>query len=827
MKTTTADTAPRHENRLARETSPYLLQHAHNPVDWFPWGEEAFAEARRRNVPIFLSIGYSTCYWCHVMERESFEDEATAALLNERMVAIKVDREERPDVDEIYMTACQVFTQLTEGRASGGWPLSVVLEPATLRPFFVGTYFPPREMYGRTSFAQVVTALSDAWMNRRDDVLTQADRLATLVRDQLAQAPPRRAVGDATVKEAVGTLMRVHDREHGGFGGAPKFPQVPYLNLLAQVAWDNATVREALRRTADEMAIGGLFDQVGGGFHRYCVDATWTVPHFEKMLYDNGQLASFYATLVERTGDPYHAETLRRTLDYVLREMTSQEGAFFSAQDAEVDAREGASYVWTPDELKAALGAETEAGAGTGAAPGPAVDPAAERWRLACSLYESTPRPSRTSAIHTIPSASGMGARPPRRPDARSRELGLDATSFAERRAAIDRKASASPATRGRSSPRRQGDRVLERPHDRRNGRRRPRPARAAIRRCGGAGRGRGALHDAHRRGGGRRWRAGAAADPSRELKPNPRLPRGLRAAGQRPPRAASGRRRRAVASRGGRARRRGDRPVPRPARRVLRHARRPGGSLRADALAGRRRGALGEFGDAPRAARARRSHRRRALARRGGAGARRPRRRHRRASRRCRFLAVAAIDRMAHARRPPVARRRSALAVKRADPRAAAGRGRSGFPPSREIDLAAGPRPSRSSSPCLMAFTSTPTNRAARISSACASRCSTAKASSRGRSSARRAFWPTGGVRRPRRSSCITEPCGCPRPSGLSARTGRPSLLVTFQAMHRDGVLLAPMTRAGADHDPALSRAASMAGRRSCTDAFMHRAAA
>jgi hypothetical protein len=346
-------------NRLARETSPYLLQHARNPVDWHPWGEEAFAEARRRDVPIFLSIGYSTCYWCHVMERESFENEGTAELLRERVVSIKVDREERPDVDDLFMTACQVFTQLTEGRSSGGWPLTVFIDPHTLKPFFVGTYYPPEPAFGRPSFTELVAALSEAWRTRRGDVATQAERLAELVGEQLAAPAPQRALTAETVKRTIAMLMQAADHQHGGFGGAPKFPQPSYLLFLlhTQAGNENETIRRFLDETATAMAMGGLFDQVGGGFHRYCVDATWTVPHFEKMLYDNGQLASIYALLIERTSDGVDrlAMTLRRSGEYLLREMRTAEGLFCSAQDAEVDAREGGSFLWQAGEVREVL----------------------------------------------------------------------------------------------------------------------------------------------------------------------------------------------------------------------------------------------------------------------------------------------------------------------------------------------------------------------------------------------------------------------------------------------------------------------------------------
>lgn len=365
MTSTTDDAAQRTANRLARETSPYLLQHAFNPVDWYPWGQEAIEAARRLDRPIFLSIGYSTCYWCHVMERESFEDERTAAILNSDYIAIKVDREERPDVDEVYMTACQVFTQITEGRPSGGWPLSVFIDPVSLAPFHVGTYYPPAPAFGRPSFSQVLEAIAAAWRDRRDEVLQQGHRLAELVGQQVSSPAPRRTLGPSTVDEAINTLMSVHDRRTGGFGGAPRFPQPVFLELLIASGWERPPVREAVVRTAVAMALGGIHDQVGGGFHRYSVDENWVVPHFEKMLYDNGQLACLYAALYERTRDPLFERTLRDTLEWVRREMTAPQGGFFSAQDAEVGAREGASYVWTPEEVVTAL----EAGGRASLAP--------------------------------------------------------------------------------------------------------------------------------------------------------------------------------------------------------------------------------------------------------------------------------------------------------------------------------------------------------------------------------------------------------------------------------------------------------------------------
>ena len=349
-------------NRLQHETSPYLLQHANNPVDWFPWGPQAFAEARRREVPILLSVGYATCYWCHVMERESFENDALAAQLNASFVAIKVDREERPDIDEIYMAA----TQITTGR--GGWPMNCFLEPAHLRPFWCGTYFPITPKQGMPSFSQVLEGMTDAWTNNRPQVVDQAQRIAEAVRDQLAAMHAPVPVADAQVQQAIEQLMRSFDRTHGGFGGAPKFPQPAYMSFLLRArdhVEDDAT-RDALdlaiRHTLDRIAVGGMHDQVGGGFHRYSVDATWTIPHFEKMLYDNAQLALAYAQAARAYDDSYYKRVVRTTLDYVLREMTAAAGAegFYSAQDAEVDHREGLNYLWTPEQFAALLGDDAD-----------------------------------------------------------------------------------------------------------------------------------------------------------------------------------------------------------------------------------------------------------------------------------------------------------------------------------------------------------------------------------------------------------------------------------------------------------------------------------
>ncbi|MDX2130953.1 MAG: DUF255 domain-containing protein [Planctomycetota bacterium] len=342
-------------NRLARESSPYLLQHAHNPVDWWAWGEEAFLEARRRDVPIFLSIGYSTCYWCHVMERESFEDDATARDLNEHFVPIKLDREERPDVDDIYMAATLVQ------RGHGGWPMSVFLEPASLRPFYCGTYFPREPAHNLPEFRAVLAGMARAWREQRDAVLAQAEAMAAAVREHLEGREARADLGDAPVTDALSHVLRQFDRAHGGFGPAPKFPQPAILEFLLDVrerAADDATgdaIDIAVRTTLDAMMLGGLRDHLGGGFHRYCVDQSWTVPHFEKMLYDNAMLAGVFAREARRSGDGEYARAAREAIRYVRTRLTGAHGGFLCAQDAETDGREGATYVWSPGQVRAAL----------------------------------------------------------------------------------------------------------------------------------------------------------------------------------------------------------------------------------------------------------------------------------------------------------------------------------------------------------------------------------------------------------------------------------------------------------------------------------------
>ena len=341
----------RHTNRLARETSPYLLQHQHNPVDWYPWGDEAFARARAEDRPILLSIGYSACHWCHVMERESFEDAETAALMNEHFVNVKVDREERPDVDSLYMTAVQRIT------GQGGWPMTVFITPDG-EPFFGGTYYPPVPRHGIPSFRQVLHGISQAWSERRDEVRRSADELTTILREASSLRPAATTLESHLLDTAANELVSHHDARFGGFGGAPKFPQPLVLDFLLRY-WQrtgNEDVLAVVRRTLRFMARGGMYDHVGGGFHRYSVDAKWLVPHFEKMLYDNALLARVYLNAFIATGDGEFREIATEVLDWVLREMTSDEGGFHSAQDADSEGEEGRFYVWAPEEIDRILG---------------------------------------------------------------------------------------------------------------------------------------------------------------------------------------------------------------------------------------------------------------------------------------------------------------------------------------------------------------------------------------------------------------------------------------------------------------------------------------
>jgi uncharacterized protein YyaL (SSP411 family) len=344
-------TNPAYTNRLVHETSPYLRQHAHNPVDWYPWGEEALRRAKELDRPIFLSIGYSACHWCHVMEHESFEDSAVADILNRHFVSIKVDREERPDLDQIYMTAAQLLT------GQGGWPMSMFLTPF-LEPFYGGTYFPPDDRYGRPSFRRVLLSLIDAWEKRRADVETQAKQLTQGVRETTLLEPGSGPLDDAHLRGALAQLERRFDATYGGFGDAPKFPHPIELRLLLRL-WKRFGDEGALnmaRVTLDKMARGGMYDHLGGGFHRYSTDQRWLVPHFEKMLYDNAQLAIAYLEAFQATADPFYRTVVEETLGYVLREMTSPEGPFYSTQDADSEGEEGRFFVWPLDEVERHLG---------------------------------------------------------------------------------------------------------------------------------------------------------------------------------------------------------------------------------------------------------------------------------------------------------------------------------------------------------------------------------------------------------------------------------------------------------------------------------------
>jgi uncharacterized protein YyaL (SSP411 family) len=337
-------------NALARESSPYLRQHAQNPVDWLPWGPEAFARARERNTPLLVSIGYSSCHWCHVMERESFEDERTAQAMNESFVCVKVDREERPDVDALYMEAVQGMT----GR--GGWPLNVFLTPDGL-PFYGGTYFPPEERPGMPAFTQVLQAVAEAWEQRGQEIVAAGEQLRDRLSGAARLTPSEKPIDPSSLDRAVQEIARAFDPVHGGFGGAPKFPQASVIEFLL-LRGEQAS-RMALY-TLRSMASGGIYDQVGGGFHRYSVDANWTVPHFEKMLYDNALLARAYLHGFKLSGDERLREVCRDTLDWALREMRGPEGGFYSALDADSDGVEGRYYVWTVAELQDVLGLDAE-----------------------------------------------------------------------------------------------------------------------------------------------------------------------------------------------------------------------------------------------------------------------------------------------------------------------------------------------------------------------------------------------------------------------------------------------------------------------------------
>lgn len=340
----------RKHNKLIGENSPYLLQHAHNPVDWYPWGEEAFSRAREENKPIFLSIGYSSCHWCHVMERESFENDDIARLLNSKFISIKVDREERPGVDAIYMNAVQMLT------GAGGWPLSVFLTPE-LKPFFGGTYFPPEDMYGRPGFKSLLTRVVDVWEDQQSAVLEDADRLTMRLRQQETPPDGEGAINKSVLKDAVDSLRTRFDPVWGGFGGAPKFPPSAGIGLVLRYFQDTGEPEalEMVTLTLDKMAQGGMYDHLGGGFHRYSVDHKWLVPHFEKMLYDNALLSSIYTDAYLVTRNEQYRRVAMEVMDYVLNEMRDETGGFHSAEDADSEGVEGKYYVWSKNEIEKLL----------------------------------------------------------------------------------------------------------------------------------------------------------------------------------------------------------------------------------------------------------------------------------------------------------------------------------------------------------------------------------------------------------------------------------------------------------------------------------------
>ncbi len=342
---------PKFANRLVRETSPYLLQHAYNPVDWYAWGDEAFDKARREDKPIFISIGYSACHWCHVMEHESFENVNTARLMNENFVNIKIDLEERPDVDQIYMT----FVQMTTGH--GGYPLNVFLTPDKL-PFFGGTYFPPAPRYQIPSFPQILTSVAEAFRERRDELLHSANEVLDEIQRVSAVDTPKVDLSKDQLDTAFQSFVKNFDAVNGGFGGAPKFPPPMSLEFLLRYyrRTKNKNALKMVEKTCQKMASGGICDQLGGGFHRYTVDAIWLVPHFEKMLYDNAQLARIYLRLYQATKNEFYKNVAVQTLEYVKREMLDRKGGFYTAQDADSEGVEGKFFVWTPEEVSKILG---------------------------------------------------------------------------------------------------------------------------------------------------------------------------------------------------------------------------------------------------------------------------------------------------------------------------------------------------------------------------------------------------------------------------------------------------------------------------------------
>jgi len=345
------DNSHKFTNHLITETSPYLLQHAHNPVDWYPWGDEAFAKASAEDKPVLVSIGYLACHWCHVMEHESFEDEATAAIMNEHFVNIKVDMEERPDVDQIYMS----FVQMTTGR--GGWPMNVFITPDK-RPFYGGTYFPPAPRYGMPSWRQILKGIADTYRNKREDLIESADRIVGELKKMSVVEAATGTLSTEMLDSAFTSFTQTFDAVNGGFGGAPKFPAAMSLEFLLQYyhrTGDDKAL-SIVTFTLEKMARGGIYDQLGGGFHRYAVDAIWLVPHFEKMLYDNAQLIRVYLHAYQLTGEEFFKRIATECLEYIKREMLDESGGFYSTQDADSEGVEGKFFVWEPEEIKQILG---------------------------------------------------------------------------------------------------------------------------------------------------------------------------------------------------------------------------------------------------------------------------------------------------------------------------------------------------------------------------------------------------------------------------------------------------------------------------------------
>jgi uncharacterized protein len=349
-----------HTNRLAKEKSPYLQQHSHNPVDWYPWGEEAFEKARREDKPIFLSIGYSTCHWCHVMERESFESDAIAKLLNENFISIKVDREERPDVDAVYMTILQAMS------GSGGWPMSLFLTP-DLKPIFAGTYFPPVPAHGRPSFAQLLVSVTEFWGSHHDQIVASSIEITSALQERINVSDDRSHTVDIPYlsDSTFHHFEETFDSIEGGFGGAPKFPRPVQFDFLFNYykAFGNDKARDMALFTLRKMALGGMHDHLGGGFHRYSVDRYWRISHFEKMLYDQAQLINSYLDAWQIMHDPFDAGIARSTIEYVLRDLTDSDGGFYSAEDADSEGEEGKFYVWTLEEFESILGSNAEVSA--------------------------------------------------------------------------------------------------------------------------------------------------------------------------------------------------------------------------------------------------------------------------------------------------------------------------------------------------------------------------------------------------------------------------------------------------------------------------------